>query len=736
MARKKTTAPTPADSPLRQLALEFFGLFGAAVRPDGAAALTVDLTPELTAHFGKPTLSLVFSTAELSPYHDLVAYGSRVFERMMTYIANHGSMARAALPSHFPELAVSRLPGELTLAGCDLTHSAGKRGWRHLIQFNFHISYRADDKREEIFSAALDEDGAAAPNMNDLLAQATGAGADEVPPEAAPSTASETEPHPASETEPQVAADTEPDASSEATPKTPRKASLKTSLSMEGLIALAQRAQELALFHADQQCGEIERDILPRLHAILSRLVTYYEQQALEIQERSDDPDYAGNQRQALRADLQRKIAEEIENHRLRVAVTLFSLVQVLEPTWDHALTLRSKADGTILKLPLTRNLSTGKLTMPVCHACDLPTAVIAVCAHEHVSCPTCLAHCHACARDICLECGVQGCTVCKQMLCQDCAVTCPACGQWACHEHTARCLICQETTCFTCQDTCAQCEVRQCKTHLVADYLAPGALLCANCAVVCPHCQRASRQTALCDFCGQIFCQGCTGACSACGKVYCRPHLLTDRVSGALVCKRCAAPCPHCGLETASLTTCAVCGVTQCASCLQGCAECGTMVCAEHRERCSLCGRFHCEQHSDRCHMDGKTVCIAHSFACPVCGDTVCHAHQKFCVVCSMAYCPDCINLDNSVCATCQQLEDAAPINLAQEPVAHDPDVATLATAYTWRSARNRAHTVYFGTRLMGQMTLVVRHDGMVVHTSHVKGLESLIRWGRRLLG
>jgi len=688
MARKKAAPKTPTESPLRQLALEFFHLFGADVQANGSSPITVALTPDLAAHFGKPALSLVFSTAELSPYHDLVAYGSRVFDRMMTYIANHGSMARETLPAHFPELAVSRLPGELTLAGCDLAHSSGKGGWRCLIQFNFHISYRADDKREEVFSVALDEDGQPAPNMGDLLQQAAPAAAD-------------------------VAA-----------PK------------LETLIELAQQAQKLALFHADQQCGEMEQDILPRLHVILSRLVTYYEQQALEIQERGDDPDYAANQREALRADLQRKIAEELENHRLRVAVTLFSLAQVMQPTWEHSLTLRSRAGGATLKLPLTRNLYTGQLALPVCHACDLPTAVVGVCAHEHVSCPTCLAHCHACARDICLECGVQGCTVCKELLCQDCAVTCPACGQWACREHAARCPVCQETTCFACQDACAQCGVRQCKSHLVADYLAPGALLCADCAVICPHCGRPSAQTAHCDFCGQVFCRGCTDACYACGKIYCQPHLLADPINGGAVCKRCVIPCPHCGMETASLTICAVCGVKQCTSCLQGCAECGTMVCEDHRERCTLCGRLHCELHSDRCHMDGKTVCVAHSFACPVCGGTVCHGHQKFCIVCSMAYCPDCINLDNGVCATCQQLEDSEPINLAQEPAGHDPDVAALATAYTWRAASNRAYIVYVGTRLMGQMTLVANHDGKVVHTAHVKRLESLIKWGRRLLG
>jgi len=111
MARKKAALKTPTDSPLRQLALEFFRLFGAAVQANGSGPITVALTPDLAAHFGKPTLSLVFSTAELSPYHDLVAYGSRVFDRMMAYIANHGSMAREALPAHFPELAVIRLPG-------------------------------------------------------------------------------------------------------------------------------------------------------------------------------------------------------------------------------------------------------------------------------------------------------------------------------------------------------------------------------------------------------------------------------------------------------------------------------------------------------------------------------------------------------------------------------------------------------------------------------------------------
>ncbi len=690
MARKKATASATAESPMRQLALDFFRMFGATAHANGnKGPVTVELTPALEAHFGKPALSLVFSTAELSPYHDLVAYGSRVFDRMVAYIANHGSLVRLALPNHFPELASNRLPAELTLANCDLTHSAGKNGWRYLVQFNFHISYRADDKREEIFQTALDEDGGPTPNMPDLLAQTTPAGEE------------------------------------------------TATLKLESLVELAQQAEKQALLYADRQCAEIEREVLPRLHAILSRLVTYYEQQALEIQERSGDPDHANNQRETLRSDLQRKIAEELENHRLRVAATLFSLAQVAQPAWEQTLSLRSRAGGTTLKLPLSRNLFTGQMELPVCHACTTATAIIGVCAHEHVNCPNCLACCHACARDVCLECGVQGCSVCKQSLCQDCAVVCPACGQWACAEHASRCPICQETTCLACQATCAQCGVRQCQNHLVADYLAPGVWLCVTCAVTCPHCQRPTAQTATCAFCGQVFCKGCTARCIVCDQVFCQPHLLQDQVNReAVVCKNCARPCPNCGLQTASLQACAECGALRCSVCLQGCTECGTMVCADHAERCSLCGRLHCAAHSDYCHVDGKVVCTAHGFECPVCAKMVCHAHQKFCTICNMAYCPDCYNAKESRCATCEQLSEAQRVNLATEPVSKDPDIAALATAYNWHAIQNRTYVIYLGHRLIGQMLLVAKHNGDVMYTKHVKPLDIVFRWGRQWFG
>ena len=501
------------------------------------------------------------------------------------------------------------------------------------------------------------------------------------------------------------------------------------------LVALAEEARRRAVFYADQQCATIEEEILPRLHKTLSRLVSYYEDQALEIQDRYDEPWRAEEQRAQLRADLQRKVAEEVENHRLRVTVTLFSMAQLIEPVWEHVLHLRQQPEDETVRLPVVRNLFTGALLPPLCHVCAAPTLAIGLCAHGHISCPDCLAHCHACQRDLCLECGLQGCSSCKELLCVDCAVVCGACGQWACAEHSVRCPVCQEPTCFTCQDTCAGCGTRQCRSHLVADHLATAHLLCSRCAIICPQCAQPSAQTATCDYCGQVFCQACVQRCIACGGLFCLTHTLSAPLEGGSVCKRCLIACPHCGGETIKVSSCAMCGRVGCRACLVACAECGTMVCEAHSEVCHVCHRPHCSWHSDYCMVDQQPVCSAHALACPGCERSVCPSHRQSCAVCALDYCPDCMDEERRVCHTCQQLEEAEPVDLHLEPISADADVAALAGRYTWRSVRNRRYTIYLGARLLQQVTLVATHDGQLVHTNHPPRAERFTGWLRKLL-
>lgn len=686
-AKPARTAPAP-DHSLHDLALDAFGLFGAKVVPARQGALHVTLTPDLAEHFGKPDLQLVFSAAHVSPFHDLMAYGSRAFDRLMGYITNHGSLIQRALPERYPDLATRGLPAGLSLVNCQTTRITTRRSGRWLCQFNFHLSFRADDKREELFAVALDEAGQVIADWNALLEQSQPAPAD-----------SETARH-------------------------------------DTLAVLAEEARRRAIYHADQQCAAIEQEILPRLHKTLARLVSYYEEQALEIQERSDEPGRAEEQRAQLRTDLQRKMAEEVENHRLRITVTLFSMAQLEEPVWEHVLHLRQQPEGDTVRLPVVRSLFTGALEPPQCHVCDAPTLAVGLCAHGHITCRDCLARCHACARDLCLDCGLQGCSSCKELLCDDCAVVCHACGQWACTQHSARCPVCQETTCFTCQDVCAGCGARQCRGHLVADHLATAHLLCSRCAITCPHCARPSAQTATCDYCGQVFCQACVQRCVVCDGIFCLTHVVPAPLEKGSICKRCLVACPHCGTEAIKVNTCATCGREGCRACQVACAECGTMLCLEHGHICYYCHQPYCDWHIDHCLVDDEVVCSAHALACPGCDRTVCPQHRQSCAVCTLDYCPDCVDRENRVCHTCQQLEEAEPVDLHHEPIGADADVAALADRYTWRSVRNRHYTIYHGSRLLQHVTLVATHEGQLLRTQHHRRAGRVASWLRSLLG
>ncbi|MEZ4640634.1 MAG: hypothetical protein R2856_37705, partial [Caldilineaceae bacterium] len=80
---------------LRDFTLAFFDTFGAQTkrldrRKHGA--IQVDLPEAMTTHFGRPSLRLVFQNAEVTSDTDLVAYGSRVFDQIMSYLDRQGAL--------------------------------------------------------------------------------------------------------------------------------------------------------------------------------------------------------------------------------------------------------------------------------------------------------------------------------------------------------------------------------------------------------------------------------------------------------------------------------------------------------------------------------------------------------------------------------------------------------------------------------------------------------------------
>ncbi|MCC6168969.1 MAG: hypothetical protein IT329_17235, partial [Caldilineaceae bacterium] len=165
MSASHLTAPQAqpreaAPPDLYAFTLDFFAFFNAPVRRldrRKQGPLEVDLPPELADYFGKPQLRLAFHHAGLGDEFDLVAYGSRLFDRMQTLLAQRGALTLLALPNRHTgseELMHAVKPVNASITGLKLHEQA-----RPLYVFNWRITYRADDKREELYTVAVDDQG-------------------------------------------------------------------------------------------------------------------------------------------------------------------------------------------------------------------------------------------------------------------------------------------------------------------------------------------------------------------------------------------------------------------------------------------------------------------------------------------------------------------------------------------------------------------------------------------------
>src|SRR5690606_21083993 len=151
-------------------------------------------------------------------------------------------------------------------------------------------------------------------------------------------------------------------------------------------------ARKYAIYHADLRCVNHETEILPRLYKTLNRLTTYYQQQIEEVYE-AHDP--TGEKRRVLETDLERKIAEEVENHRLRVHVQLFSYAVLQVPVAVAHLTLSDgKREATVQVL---HNHYDGTLQRPRCAVCQTETAQVILDRNGHIICDRCLQQCGSC---------------------------------------------------------------------------------------------------------------------------------------------------------------------------------------------------------------------------------------------------------------------------------------------------------------------------------------------------
>lgn len=169
-----------------------------------------------------------------------------------------------------------------------------------------------------------------------------------------------------------------------------------------------------------------------------------------------------------------------------------------------------------------------GELTLPPCPSCDgpLPGAVLDACATKHVVHQTCIERCGRCAAAVCSACGARACASCDAATCPACSSVCPGCKKDVCADHRATCAICASSGCAVCMHACAECGAVVCEAdgHLAIE--GARAILCTRCATPCPGCRTATayKELVRCGACGRKFCPTChprdAGACVLCAPV------------------------------------------------------------------------------------------------------------------------------------------------------------------------------------------------------------------------
>jgi hypothetical protein len=702
---------------LRQFTLDFLTRFGATVTPadqDDEDGIYAQLGEELRAHFGVDDLTLSFQHVDQGDGRELVAFGSRVFDRMMSYLARSSALTVQQLPQRFradEELLHAVRPLNAHVAGLKLAEQS-----RCYFSFTWHITYRADDKREELYTVVIDEEGQRVPLRVD----------------AASATPSEDEPPSsgfdlaeamlegidlvtgtlAEETADQPAAGPKQPASDQA----PATASAFKLPPMTHLARHAEAARKYAIYHADLRCVTHEADILPRLHKTLSRLIGYYQQQIDEVYD-AHDPDFA--QRRRLEADLERKISEEVENHRLRVGVTLDSYAIFEYPVAVADLTLATAAQTVAVRT--LRNLYSGEFQRPTCHACGQEAAEVAIDVAGHLTCAACLHHCATCGDAHCTTCGVDPCPVCGRENCATCSQPCWACGERACADHITRCPTCGDNICLACQQECAACGIQQCTSHLRRDAVTiatqPGEaggplFVCRSCAVRCPGCQQFSAQIGTCTASGQRFCRNCLVVCTGCGREVGPGFYERDPLTGAPLCADCLTHCPNCRAVVADTTVCAACHKPCCPSCGGHCEQCRQLFCTDDLATFEPCGHWLCADDVDECHLGGEAICPICTPSCAICSQSHCVEHTSTCSQCRLPYCAACVD-EAGLCVTCSAIGQVGEVvALTEEPCVDDRAVAEVAPHYEWRRLRNRHYTIYLGRGMyMSAAVVTVRN-------------------------
>lgn len=531
---------------MKEYITNFFTAFGCSLR-EQEHVLTVELTPELTQHFGKPSLRLVFHTNHLKKQTELVTHGSYITGRIYDIIQHIGGKVSVLLPK------IQESPGSLLLNGinCLLTKQRSREVRRTNVYHLFRVTYYSDEKVEEIITTRRDFTG--------KLSIHTGF----------PYT---------------------PTLLQEAAP-------YRFPFTQKQAKTIYDKCLHQVHLYAERQAGTYQEKLAKHFHENLTRLEAYYHQMIEEV------PALEKNRQASIRQlqdEYEIKVSDELKKCQIQVTITPISFCAITIPFRRYTYTFR-RNEGEV-QIEVYVNLYSGEKILPHCESCGHDMAQIGICdVHGHPVCRNCLVTCHECGKSVCRDCGIEICFECGEWVCDACSKRCHLCGERHCGTHLLGCTICREHFCQQCSDLCEHCGKPVGKIHLTACEI-NYTLICPACTAICSCCQKNVNHSLInsCTFCGQQACTECTFRCYVCGEEFCVHHVSECEITKQMVCLRHSGTCQQCGrhVSTTCLNTCDVCGQTICTHCSTQCHGCGIFFCREHAKEmahCPECKEIYC---------------------------------------------------------------------------------------------------------------------------------------------
>ncbi|MFN7976047.1 MAG: hypothetical protein U0166_27555 [Acidobacteriota bacterium] len=422
-----------------------------------------------------------------------------------------------------------------------------------------------------------------------------------------------------------------------------------------------ERMCEAARLEAAARAVAFEDETMARLCESLARLRGYFTQIKAEV---AGDAERRAERIAELESEEARKVAEEVESHRVRVRVIPLAVMVLAVPTRRVDLRFRDEA-GRDAVLRCDWDLSSGAVASPSLGNIPEAGVTLDLCREAHLFHAAGGGACAACGVAVCEEHAVR-CGTCVTALCDGCAGRCLLCGARTCGDHAPRsCRVCGRLSCAPCLRSCGACP--------------EGVVVCRDDAVAC-------------GVCGQAACPEHAVSC-ACGLVVCRQDVVVDAVSQIRYCGRCAIACSDCGRPIGRATS-------------RPCASCGQRLCREDARGCVACGA------SSRSQPSGSApLCRDHRTRCNACGGVLCRArHRKRCRLCARDVCAACLDSAQR-CALCLELfRDRAPA----PPPSPVPDEAQ--GCREWQRRAGHDFDLYLGRARDRSLLLVLDKEGAIV--------------------